>query len=91
VVGSVRLSRDANGRVVALTGECPHLGCQIRLDAGSGLFRRPCHKSAFTPGGERLSGPAKRGLDPLPVEEPGGRIRVRFVRYRADIAERITV
>lgn len=87
-VGSAWLRREGD-RVVALSAQCPHLGCAIGFDGES--FRCPCHKSAFKVNGERESGPAKRGLDPLPVEVVGGRVHLRFLRFRPDVAERIEV
>ena len=88
-VGSAWLRRDPGGKVVALSGQCPHLGCSIGFDGDK--FRCPCHKSAFKANGERESGPSKRGLDPLPVEVVDGRVRLRFLRFRPDVAERIEV
>ena len=88
-VGSAWLRRDQAGTVVALSGQCPHLGCSIGFDGER--FRCPCHKSSFKPTGERESGPSKRGLDPLPVEVVDGRVRLRFLRFRPDVAERIEV
>ena len=88
-VGSAWLRRDAGGKLIALSAQCPHLGCAIGFDGER--FRCPCHKSSFKSTGERESGPAKRGLDPLPVEVVDGRVRVRFVRFRPDVAERIEV
>ena len=67
-VGSAWLRRDDQGKVIALSAQCPHLGCSIGYDGDGKRFRCPCHKSAFKPSGERESGPSRRGLDPLPVE-----------------------
>jgi Rieske Fe-S protein len=88
VVGSAFLTRAADGTVRALSATCPHLGCAIGYDASDDTFRCPCHTSAFTRSGDKLSGPSKRGLDPLPVEIEGGRVHLRFVRYRPDVPER---
>ena len=90
-VGSAWLRRDEQGKVIALSGQCPHLGCSIGYDGDGKRFRCPCHKSAFTPSGERESGPSKRGLDPLPVEVVDGRVKLKFLRFRPDVAERIEV
>ena len=87
-VGSAWLRRDGD-KVIAVSAQCPHLGCSIGFDGQR--FRCPCHKSAFKVNGERESGPAKRGLDPLPVEVVDGRVRLRFIRFRPDVAERIEV
>jgi menaquinol-cytochrome c reductase iron-sulfur subunit len=87
-LGSVWLSRTPEGKLRALQAECPHLGCAIEHDPAARQFRCPCHKSAFDESGARLSGPAKRGLDPLEVEEQGEVVRVRFQRFKHDVSER---
>lgn len=87
-VGSAWLSKDAGGKVTAFSASCPHLGCSIGFDPKAGQFACPCHKSAFDRGGQRLSGPAKRGLDPLPTRVVDGRVQITFKRFVQDIAER---
>jgi menaquinol-cytochrome c reductase iron-sulfur subunit len=88
VVGSAYLSKAADGKVTALSSACPHLGCSIAYQASDDTFRCPCHKSSFERTGAKIEGPSKRGLDPLPVEIEGGRVRLRFVRYRPDVPDR---
>jgi Rieske Fe-S protein len=90
-VGSAWLSKDRSGRVTAFSAVCPHLGCAIAYDQAGKVFRCPCHKSAFGPGGEKQRGPSKRGLDPLPVAVEGGRVKVTFLRFRPDVSERTPV
>jgi Rieske Fe-S protein len=81
--------RDAtSGTVRAFTTTCPHLGCSVDFDEHAGSFRCPCHTSAFALSGDRMSGPAKRGLDPLDIEVHEGRVSVRFRRYKLDVGER---
>lgn len=87
-VGSAWLSKDPSGKVTALSGVCPHLGCAIGYDPAAGAYLCPCHKSAFDRRGEKQEGPAKRGMDPLPVVVEDGRVKVTFVRYRPDVPER---
>lgn len=87
-LGSAWVSKDAGGRVTAFSSTCPHLGCSIGFDPKAEQFTCPCHKSAFDRGGERLSGPAKRGLDPLPARVVDGRVHITFKRFVQDIAER---
>lgn len=87
-LGAAWIRKAENGEVEALSSVCPHLGCAIDFDPEAAEYRCPCHRSAFAITGEKKSGPAKRGLDPLPVEVEGGRVSIRFVRYRTDVAER---
>src|SRR5215470_77175 len=74
--------------IVAFSTTCPHLGCAVDFDAKSDAFRCPCHTSAFDRGGNRVSGPAKRGLDPLETKVEGGRVLVRFRRFKLDVPDR---
>lgn len=46
-----------------LSLRCPHLGCTVRETSDG--FVCPCHGSRFSRHGERLSGPAPRGLEHL--------------------------
>ncbi len=87
-VGSAWLSKDKAGKVTAYSAVCPHLGCAIGYDQGGGVFRCPCHKSAFSRDGAKQAGPSKRGMDPLPVAVEGGRVKITFLRFRPDVAER---
>jgi menaquinol-cytochrome c reductase iron-sulfur subunit len=87
-LGAVWVRKTESGEVQALSSVCPHLGCAVDFDAEAKVFKCPCHRSAFDVNGEKVSGPSKRGLDPLPVQVDQGRVKVTFLRFRADIAER---
>lgn len=90
-IGSAWLTKDSSGRVSAFSAQCPHLGCAIGYDDASSMYRCPCHKSAFGRDGGKQAGPAKRGLDPLPVSVKDGRVKVTFLRFRQDVPTRIPV
>lgn len=87
-IGSVWLSRTSEGEIRCFTSVCPHLGCAVDFDEDEDLYRCPCHRSAFALDGARISGPSKRGLDPLQVSVEHGRIEVVYQRFRPDIPER---
>src|SRR6266568_5260074 len=77
-LGAAWLVRSG-GQIRAFTTTCPHLGCSVDYDPQADAFRCPCHRSAFDKAGNRVSGPAKRGLDPLESEvDADGRVAVRF-------------
>jgi Rieske Fe-S protein len=91
-LGAAWLRRDGD-KVIALSGTCPHLGCAIALrpaaPGGAPQFGCPCHDSAFEVTGAYVSGPARRGLDPLPIEvDARGRLRLTWIQFKPDIAER---
>ena len=70
----------------ALSGMCPHLGCAVGAEGGG--FLCPCHDSKFGGNGEKQTGPAQRNLDPLPIEEKDGRLRLTWIRYKLDTSKR---
>jgi len=74
---------------VIFSSLCPHLGCAYTWDAGLKKFLCPCHGSQFTIEGEHLAGPAPRGLDPLPFREANGKAEVTWIRYKAQVPDRV--
>ncbi len=87
-VGAAWVTRHADGTFTALSTICPHLGCGVNMDKPKGHFACPCHTSAFSPTGERLAGPAPRGLDPLRVEVRGDAVLVHHRRFKQGLAQR---
>jgi nitrite reductase/ring-hydroxylating ferredoxin subunit len=57
---------------------CPHEGCEVSWDGGANRFSCPCHESYFAADGARISGPASRGLDPLPMRVQDGKVQVQY-------------
>ncbi|HEY5926362.1 MAG TPA: ubiquinol-cytochrome c reductase iron-sulfur subunit [Kofleriaceae bacterium] len=83
--------RQANktAKIEALSGVCPHLGCPVGWEAAKSQFLCPCHNSYFNPNGEVVGdGPAKRGLDPLPIEVKEGRLKLTWITYKLDTKSR---
>jgi len=88
VLGAAWVRRTAADKVEALSALCPHLGCAVGWDPAGKSFLCPCHESRFGLTGDPMSGPAKRGLDPLPVAIKDGRLQLTWVRYKLDTASR---
>jgi|SRR6185369_16840800 Rieske Fe-S protein len=80
--------RKTGEKIEALSAVCPHLGCPVGWEAEKKTFLCPCHDSHFSEAGERIDGPAKRGLDPLPIEVKDGRLRLTWVQYKLDTKQR---
>ncbi len=80
--------RKAGDKPEALSAVCPHLGCPVGWEADKKQFLCPCHNSHFKDNGDVGDGPAKRGLDPLPIEVKGGRLRLTWVAYKLDTKKR---
>ena len=91
-VGSVYLSRDANGNITCFNSRCPHLGCTVKYEAEQHHFKCPCHESAFALDGRRTNNVPPRDMDPLETKvDEHGMIWVKYQKYRAGIKDRVPV
>lgn len=66
--------KDSDGKLIAFSPWCTHLGCAYRWDASRGQFACPCHGSWFSKTGEVLAGPAPRPLDRYQIRLEGKRL-----------------
>ena len=57
---------------------CPHQGCEVLWEPERNRFSCPCHESYFGADGAKISGPAPRGLDPLPSRVQDGKLQVQY-------------
>ena len=80
-----------DGSLRAFSATCPHSGCFVEWKQADDQYLCPCHVSTWSRDGERLSGPAKRGLDPLPVVSGEGGQQVCFKAFVPDTEERIEI
>jgi menaquinol-cytochrome c reductase iron-sulfur subunit len=90
-LGTVWLRVVDSDKVIAYNAECPHLGCKVGFNAEKARFGCPCHDSSFGLDGKVLGGPAPRGMDELETRVENGHVEVRFVRFRAQVKERIEI
>lgn len=54
--------RNTDGTIYAISARCPHLGCQLSWNPDEKSFDCPCHGSRFDYMGNRLDGPAQKGV-----------------------------
>jgi menaquinol-cytochrome c reductase iron-sulfur subunit len=81
--------RPGGGAVEALSAVCPHLGCAVGWQEDKKTFLCACHDSVFSEAGAPQSGPAKRAMDPLPIQVGNdGRLRLTWTRYKLDVKDR---
>ena len=85
-LGAAWLVKGRDHQVRAFSASCPHASCLVDFDGKD--FACPCHASRFSVDGERLSGPAPRGLDPLEVRVENGKVALCFRRFRPGTPER---
>ena len=76
---------------VMFSSICPHLGCRYNWEADQNRFICPCHGSQFGVQGDKLAGPAPRGLDPLPFREKSGAAQVTWIQYKSGEPDRVIV
>lgn len=76
---------------VIFSSICPHLGCRFAWDDGKSIFFCPCHNSTYTRDGEKIAGPAPRGLDPLPLRDMSGKAEITWIRYKSSTPDRVIV
>jgi menaquinol-cytochrome c reductase iron-sulfur subunit len=79
-LGSAWILKNADGTVTAFSSACPHLGCSVDFVEKKDCFECPCHDGVFAKKGDKVSGPAPRGLDKLQARVEGGRVLVRFAK-----------
>lgn len=85
---SIWITRGADGQLVALSAICTHLGCVVPWKTEIQQFACPCHNAFYARDGARISGPQRRGLDPLPVKIENGTLYVRYQWFRQLVASR---
>lgn len=77
--------RDGS-KVDVYSATCPHLGCTV--NAAPNGFICPCHGSAWSRDGQRLGGPALRGLDALEYRIEEGMLKVKYQFFKQGIDEK---
>lgn len=93
VQGRFYLSNLGDGRILALSRKCTHLGCSVPWNEERQQFVCPCHGSTFDNKGVVLTPPATRPLDYYKVTIENGRIMVDLTTplRRNQFAEHQTV
>ncbi len=89
-VGSIWLRRIGD-QVIAFNTVCPHLGCAVEHRPSQNDFFCPCHTSTFDIDGKKVNSIPPRDMDALEVKLEGEQILVRYVNYRAGMAEKVAV
>ncbi|MDR2801089.1 MAG: ubiquinol-cytochrome c reductase iron-sulfur subunit [Desulfovibrio sp.] len=69
--------RQDDGRLVALTNRCTHLGCGVDWNSATQRFTCPCHGGAFDAQGSVLEGPPPKPLEQLAVKVEADKIFIK--------------
>ena len=70
----ILLIRTSESSFAALSTECMHLGCQVRMQRT--VLRCPCHGSVYDLNGGVLNGPTERPLISFPVQIHGSKVEI---------------
>lgn len=70
--------------VTVFSATCPHLGCTINETTNG--FICPCHGSAWNQDGNKLGGPAPRGMDVLEHRVDGDLLKVKYQYFKQGMA-----
>jgi glycine/D-amino acid oxidase-like deaminating enzyme/nitrite reductase/ring-hydroxylating ferredoxin subunit len=63
----VACSRDAEGKLSAVSAVCTHMGCLVHWNGAESTWDCPCHGSRFKPDGSVVAGPAETPLEPVDI------------------------
>jgi glycine/D-amino acid oxidase-like deaminating enzyme/nitrite reductase/ring-hydroxylating ferredoxin subunit len=66
---SIALYKDERGKLYAVDPICPHAKCAVGWNRAEKSWDCPCHGSRFAPDGTLLTGPARKGLEPIDLEK----------------------
>jgi Rieske Fe-S protein len=66
---SIALYKDENGKLHAVSPACTHIKCTVNWNASEKSWDCPCHGSRFSCDGEVLTGPARKDLAVINLEE----------------------
>ncbi len=70
----ILLIKTSESSFAALSTECMHLGCQVRMQRT--VLRCPCHGSVYDLNGGVLNGPTERQLNSFPVQINGSQVEI---------------
>ncbi|GIW06546.1 MAG: menaquinol-cytochrome C reductase iron-sulfur subunit [Dehalococcoidia bacterium] len=70
------LRRESEGRFIAFSVNCAHLGCPVRWEGRAQLFFCPCHGGTYYADGSVAAGPPPRGLSQYAVRVQGDQVQI---------------
>ncbi len=66
---SIALYKDESGEVHAVSPACSHIKCQVGWNSAEKSWDCPCHGSRYSFDGEVLTGPARKNLQQIKLDE----------------------
>jgi menaquinol-cytochrome c reductase iron-sulfur subunit len=74
---SAWLRREADGRFIAFSAHCTHMGCPVRWLPNAELFMCPCHGGVYYKDGAVAAGPPPKPLVRYDVRVAGGQVEIQ--------------
>jgi menaquinol-cytochrome c reductase iron-sulfur subunit len=71
------LRREDEGRFIAFSVHCTHLGCPVQWFGNAQLFLCPCHGGVYYPDGSVAAGPPPKPLPQYPVRVRDGKVEIQ--------------
>lgn len=93
IQGQFYLTKLENGKFIALSRRCTHLGCTVQWVASENRFICPCHGSSFDKAGRVITSPAPRALDRFNVVVEHRMVKVntgQMVRSQIAVNQNLT-
>ena len=66
---AIALYKDESGEVHAVSPACSHIKCQVGWNSAEKSWDCPCHGSRYSYDGEVLTGPARKDLQQIKIDE----------------------
>jgi Rieske Fe-S protein len=66
---NIALYKDENGKLFALNPVCTHAKCVVDWNGAEQSWDCPCHGARYAITGEVLTGPARKGLEVIELED----------------------
>jgi Rieske Fe-S protein len=70
------VAKTAQDKIVVFDAACPHVRCKLYWNDKTKQFDCPCHASSFSITGQKLGGPAPRGMIPAVFVVQNGEVIV---------------
>ncbi|BDI32785.1 cytochrome b6 [Capsulimonas corticalis] len=75
--GSIYVTKQSDGKFLALSSRCTHKGCEVLWSPGGHQFKCPCHGGRFDAAGKNAGGPPQTPLPELTTKVEGGSVLVQ--------------
>ena len=80
--------RESEGRFIAFSVNCTHLGCPVRWEPKANLFMCPCHGGVYYSDGDVAGGPPPKPLPRYNMRVRDGQVEIKTAPIPITVASR---